>query len=311
MFTHKVLPFGNLEKHIFFDATTEYGFEVIPGHGANLLKLIFAGQNIVDGYEKPKELLLNRRSKSNVLLPFPNRLKRGMYIWQGEEYFFEINDSFTGNALHGFRKPLEFRVNGIRTEGNIAELSCTYEENGNDPAFPFPFSCRIDFRFHYPNGFEMEMTIWNEGQRAMPVGMGWHPYFKISESIEEVVLQLPVCDLVGIDEYMIPTGKLYPYDEFTDAKSIGVTVLDNCFVLPQEKPQSNFVIKLESSQGKLELWQENFGFLQLFTPPTRDSLAIEPMTCNIDAFNNGDGLIELNPKERVSAKFNLNYHPKQ
>ncbi len=311
MFVHKVLPFGEFKKYIFFDETTERGFEVVPEYGANLLKLVVEGQNIIDGYETPKDLVVNRRSKSNILLPFPNRLEKGKYIWQGEEYFFEINDAFTGNALHGFRKPLNFRPVKIETNEDSARIACQYEENGNDLSYPFPFTCEVDFRFFRPSSFELTMTIWNEGRRAIPVGMGWHPYFRIAKSLENVVLSLPECSFVGINEHMIPTGKRYPYTEFLQPKAIGVTVLDNCFALPAA-PDGKFELRLQTGGATLEIWQETgegkFNFLQLFTPPTRDCFAVEPMTCNVDAFNNSDGLIVLNPGEKAHAKFGLRYH---
>lgn len=36
-----------------------------------------------------------------------------------------------------------------------------------------------------------------------------------------------------------------------------------------------------------------FPFFQVFTPPMRDSIALEPMTCNVNAFENGDGLVTV------------------
>ena len=198
----------------------------------------------------------------------------------------------------------------ISIEEHQATLSCIYEEHGNDMTYPFPFSCRIDFILRRPNQFTWKVKVWNEDKRAIPFGLGWHPYFRLADTINEVKLKLPACDFVGIDEYMIPTGKRYAYDEFAESKALGATVLDNCFALP-DSPNHHFSYSLESSAGKLTFQQETgrgkFNYLQLFTPPTRTSIAIEPMTCNIDAFNNGDGLIVLNPKEKMEAGFQLSF----
>ena len=53
------------------------------------------------------------------------------------------------------------------------------------------------------------------------------------------------------------------------------------------------------------IWQETgkykYNFLQVYTPPHRKSIAIEPMTCAPDAFNNKDGLIVLGPFESFYA----------
>ena len=54
-------------------------------------------------------------------------------------------------------------------------------------------------------------------------------------------------------------------------------------------------------------WQEadKFPYVQLFTPPSRKSLAIEPMTCNIDAFNNKEGLWYLEIGEKRTMEFGI------
>ena len=108
---------------------------------------------------------------------------------------------------------------------------------------------------------------------------------------------------------MIPTGKRYDYEEFTQMKKIGVSVLDNCFAL--KYPAEKAVFQLKSQVGTLQYWQESspgkYPYVQLFPPPYRKSLAIEPMTCNVDAFNNHDNLICLNPGESTVARFGLEW----
>jgi len=44
-----------------------------------------------------------------------------------------------------------------------------------------------------------------------------------------------------------------------------------------------------------------YNYLQVFIPPDRMSIAIEPMTCNANAFNNKDGLITLSPGEVLTT----------
>ena len=55
------------------------------------------------------------------------------------------------------------------------------------------------------------------------------------------------------------------------------------------------------------MWQETgtnkYNFLQVYIPPSREMIALEPMTSNIDAFNNKDHLIILEPGKKWSASF--------
>ncbi len=62
-----------------------------------------------------------------------------------------------------------------------------------------------------------------------------------------------------------------------------------------------------------KIWQEvgdgKYSFLQVYTPPTRDSIAFEPMTCAPDALNNKQGLIKLAPEKSVSIKWGVTSVP--
>ncbi len=55
----------------------------------------------------------------------------------------------------------------------------------------------------------------------------------------------------------------------------------------------------------LEVWQEagpgKYGYVQVFTHPRRHCLAIEPMTCAPNAFQNGMGLVVLQPGQSLLA----------
>jgi aldose 1-epimerase len=65
---------------------------------------------------------------------------------------------------------------------------------------------------------------------------------------------------------------------------------------------------INTKHGKsliLEQSSFQFPFLVVFQPDGYNSVAIEPMTANTDAFNTGDGLIELAPLEAFSGQIRL------
>jgi aldose 1-epimerase len=51
--------------------------------------------------------------------------------------------------------------------------------------------------------------------------------------------------------------------------------------------------------------ESSYPYLQLYTPPHRESIAIENLSAAPDAFNNGMGLINLEPG--ASATFKTAY----
>ena len=78
-----------------------------------------------------------------------------------------------------------------------------------------------------------------------------------------------------------------------------------------EKKEGIAITELYDPQRDLRivLWQETgkrkYNYLQIFTHPSRMSIAIEPMTCNIDAFNNKEGLITLKSDESFKACYGI------
>lgn len=305
MFKHHTTPFGKYEKHTLADEAAGNRIEIVPGYGACVLNIELQGQPLLDGYSTAEEMNINRWAKNVLLFPFPNRLKDGVYEWEGEEYQFPINDGQTGNALHGFGMDKPMEVTRVETGEEEAAIHCTYVYGGDMAPYPFPFTFEASFRIANPGEVEIGLKVHNNGNSAMPFGMGWHPYFQLSEKVDDMAMQLPPCNMIGVDQAMIPTGKYYEYTTFTQTRRIGPEVLDNCFALRQQ--EGRIGILLRGEKGELRYWQEvgpgKFAYLQLFTPPHRHSLAIEPMTCNIDAFNNREGLVRLEPEEDVEARF--------
>jgi len=146
----------------------------------------------------------------------------------------------------------------------------------------------------------------------MPVGVGWHPYFQLSDAaggdtIDELQMKMPESEQVLIDKRMIPTGETNAYKNFIQYSKIGDTKLDDCFV-PAQGGVKEVGVKLWSEKANcgLEIWQDkSYGFVQLYTPPDRQSIAIEPMSCNINAFQSGDGLTVLAAGESFNGKFGV------
>jgi aldose 1-epimerase len=309
MYQHHTETFGRFEKHVLLNPITNNRISLVPEYGAVLLSAVFGGVNVIEGYETGEALEALHWGKNIVLYPFPNRLKDGNYTFEGKKYHFPIDNIATGNAIHGLGKKKAHRVSSVVTTASYASITCTYEYEGQETSYPFPFRFDIEFFISDSNNIEVTMSFTNTGGGNLPVGIGWHPYFSISENVSDTSMQLPDIQWIGIDERMLPTGKKQEYNDFSTLRKIGNTSLDNGFFISNQ--QDAFSVSLESERGKMRYWQEvgagKYNFIQIFTPPHRTCIALEPMTCNIDAFNNGDGLTILKPTETLSGSFGFNW----
>lgn len=282
---------------------------LLPNYSACITELELNGITVLDTCT-PKEAKSNLWYKSTPLFPFPNRLAGGQYTWRGKTYQFPINDGPNGHALHGFGTECQFEWINKDIRSQQAVLTFRFDYGGELEYYPFPFSLTLHYQLSTENGAQFIATAKNTGAGTMPFGLGWHPYFLVREA-GTTALQLPKMSMVGLDATMIPTGKHYDYDLFETPTPVASTVLDNCFKLaPSEDGRAT--VHLQHPDGtRLQYWQESgadqFPYLQVFTHPERHSIAIEPMSCNVDALNNGNHLWPLQPGEERTTSFG--FHP--
>ena len=307
MFQHNIDTFGTFKKHTISNAQGD-SFSIVPAHGANLLDLQFGGQSVLDGFKTPEELIVNGWGKNIILFPFPNRLRDGQYTHDGITYQFEINNADTQNAIHGFSYNVPMDITEVHTDTQKGSITCTYIHDGSHKAYPFRFEFHITFTLSN-NALEVNMTFKNLDTKAIPVGLGWHPYFRLSEKVDDTLLQMPDCQLVDIDDRMLPTGIKTPYKGFENLKKIDSTFLDNGFYITDQSKNAYLTLQFEDKM--LSYWQETglgkWNFMQVFTPPHRMSIAVEPMTCNVDAFNNKDGLTILEPHATLGGNYGVKF----
>lgn len=234
--------------------------------------------------------------ESSILFPFPNRLAGGTYSFEGKSYKFPENDFGRPNALHGLVHDRLFSITDQGQDDARAWAMAKLTENGSDSAYPFPFELSVTYTLS-SESLRVDFRITNLGDADMPFGLGWHPYFNLGRSISECSLKLPSGFEIEVDGNMIPTGKKSPSTCFDNYRPLTGLALDTCFEISEVKKKNSTFVKLSNEQT-LEIWQdEHHPFIQVFTPDDGQTLAVEPMTCGIDALNTGEGLQVLAPGE--------------
>ncbi|MGS0524309.1 aldose epimerase family protein [Zobellia nedashkovskayae] len=142
------------------------------------------------------------------------------------------------------------------------------------------------------------------GSDTAPVGHGWHPYFMAPEKADVYSLEIEQQGYYVIDHDLIPTGELVDTFGASDLKPIGGTELNHCFVL--EKGNVIKVKLINSINGReVEISTKGYPYMQVYIPPNRNCIALEPCTCIPDAFNNQVGSRYLKPSEVWELQFDI------
>ena len=300
-------PFGKHTRFELHNPQTGTGFSIVPGAGANVLDIRFSNQSILDGYTSPEDLEAGKWGKSSILFPFPNRLDGGKYTWLGKKYQFPINNAATGNAIHGFVREESFEPEFVFLGQDLASIRCYFDYRGDRDYYPFPFSMELEFTIHDSGKFELQVEVMNLHATPVPFGFGWHPYFRLANKADLHQLKLPPNEKVLINERMIPTGARTVFTDFQTLKKVEDVTLDTCF--HYAKPTGSYQVTLEGEGQTLSMKASaaEFPFFQVFTPPHRESIALEPMSCNVNMFNNLQGFVSLEPEEVWKGKMSLGY----
>lgn len=291
---HKQLDTQEVIQVSTADKTT--WFSVFPNYGGALHELVSHNQPLLEtAHDEDSWIARTQNSFAGAqLCPFPNRTRNGKYTWQGEEYQLPTNDPAANNALHGLVYNKSFQEISFDAEKGILVLGLEY--NNSSEGYPFPFHLENTYQL-LENGISVQTKITNLASLEIPMGHGWHPYFSVGESVDNAHFQTSASAHFPAGEGYIPTEEEISYHEFRELEPIGKYVLDHCFKANQQTEKAK--IYFPSKNITISVSSESYAYLQVYIPPHRNSIAIEPQSCIPNAFNNSIGLISLSPNESV------------
>lgn len=270
--------------------------------GASLTELNLAGLSLIDlPGSKNHPLESNPYHPSALLTPWVNRVRNGNYSFKGKNYQLPINEPALGNAIHGLLARKSFTL----VKQSSSSVTLKHEYKGEEPNYPFPFQFQYTYTLTDSGALEVTFEAKNTGSGSLPFACGWHPYFSFPDTtVDDLEINFKPISRFLSDSQMIPLK-----EENLNGKQqfkFSTDKIDHVFRLePMEIHRTEFIDTKHQKRLILEQSSILFPFLVVFQPEGFSSVAIEPMTANTDAFNTGDGLIELAPSEAFSGQIRL------
>jgi aldose 1-epimerase len=285
---------------------------IMPNLGATVMELILkSGKKLHSIIEAPaslSEIIENKHYHGVKLIPFPGRIPQGKYTFAGKAYVLKRNASDGASAIHGFVWKKPFRIVRTAVTNRGASVILEYVHIGDTQGYPFKFSVRLTYTLA-AGAFSCTTRIRNLDRRAIPVGDGWHPYYKTSGKITHLNLVLPPHTVVELSDLRVPTGRFARQTKTATTIPMSRKRLDAVFDLGERRRV--VTSKLTDLRNKIELriWQEagkgKYRYLVLYRPESHTSVAVEPWTCTPNAVNNGMGLITLKPGGIFRASYGV------
>ncbi|MCU1447316.1 aldose 1-epimerase family protein [Cryobacterium sp.] len=250
-----------------------------------------------------------------VLVPWPNRIRDGIWTHGGVRHLLAITEPVLMNAIHGLLAVTAYRPAAQSAE-SVTLLATVYPQVG----YPYQLDTTVTYTLT-ADGLAVTHTISNAGGDDAPVALGTHPYLKIGDvPTEDLVLTLAATSHIDVDHRLNPIGETPVAGTRFDLRAgarVGDLDLDDGFggVISQDGRGEH---SLTAPDGRrVTLWgDDNMADVQVFTPrifPVRtgdttrlgQAVAIEPMTAPADAFNSGRGLRWLAPGEEWVVRWGI------
>jgi aldose 1-epimerase len=276
--------------------------------GATLRSYSDSSGDMVDGLGPDEPISAGR---GQTLMPWPNRIRDGRYSFGGKSQQLGITEVPKSNSSHGLVRWVNWQV----VDKSPTRVTLAYASHPQ-PGYPFAFDAEMTYELS-ADGLQVQMKATNCCETDMPFGMGSHPYFTTGTStVDDNVLVCPALAYLDTDEQAIPTQELAVDDatDFRSARSLDDAALNLCYtkLIRDDQGRANFdVLRTGSAQG-VRVWMDDaFDFAMIYTAEDvpsdrrRKGIAIEPMTCAPDAFNNGWGLRVLEPGQTLDGNWGV------
>ena len=244
--------------------------ELTPEIGGSVARLTFEGRDILRaarlGSADPED------TACFALVPFANRIGRGAFAFAGENIQLPCNSGQHSLHGHGWRSAWDV----TKRAGGRVTLAFRHEPDD----WPWAYVAEQTFVL-MRSGFGVRLSVRNTDRRAMPLSLGFHPYFPrakmtgLRATLGGVWLndgnRLPVSHL---DRPLCPEGAGSAVSQIVE--------IDNCNTgwgreAVIDMPELGLAIALRAS--------EPLNFLHLYVPPGADFFCVEPVSAMPDAVN--------------------------
>lgn len=254
----------------------------ITNYGARVVSWKFQNINIVVGFDSLNGYLTSSEHFYGATIGrFANRIARGSFTLDGNEYILETNNP--PNHLHGGPNGFHTKVWKLKsqTENNIV---LTYFSKDGEEGYPGNLNVEISYAL--TDAEELIINYRSETDKDTVINFTNHSFFNLNGggSILNHSLEIKAEAITPVDESLIPTGEIMmvadtPFD-FRKPKIIGKQIneehqqiifgngYDHNFVLNKRTPenlaarvigdQSGIILDVFTDQPGMQFYSGNF-----------------------------------------------------
>jgi aldose 1-epimerase len=293
------------------DTAHQTSVSVLSGFGNLVFEMTVKGQNIIYfPFTSTDDFKAHPRTAGiPVLAPWANRLDEQAFYANGKKYTFNMSLGNVRGAtpIHGLvMQATSWEIVELKADKNAAWVTARLDFYKNPDwmaQFPFAHTITITQRLH-DGVLEVHTKLDNLSTDPMPVAIGFHPYFRLTDSTrEDWTISVSAKSHYLLQSTKIPTGETEPItSEFKDpaAAPLKDYNLDDVFgdLTRDSQGKASFSVSGKHQRVTVQ-FGPNFQAAVIFSPnpknaaprpanaPAQDPnfICFEPMASITDAMN--------------------------
>jgi aldose 1-epimerase len=246
---------------------------------SNAYEMVVKGQNVIRVPFASVDEFRARPGLNGIplLAPFANRLDEQAFYANGVKYNFDMElGNVRGAAIpiHGYlSEAKDWKLVEVRADANAAWVTSKLDFYRNPRWMKqFPFAHTIQMTYRLQDGvLEVRTGVENLSTEPMPLAIGFHPYFQLTDSIrEEWRVSVGAKSQWLLAPNLIPTGETQPIQKiFPDPHAVALKDfdLDHVFGDLERDAQGRAVVSVTGKTQQLDvLLGPNYRAVVLYSP---------------------------------------------
>jgi aldose 1-epimerase len=287
------------------DSRNQTAVAIIPALGNIAVEMKVKGHNVLRfPFESAAEYKGGTGSIGiPFLAPWADRLDEQAFYANGKRYAFDMTlGNVRGtNPIHGFlMNAPEWRVVEARADAQSAWVTSKLEfYKYPDWMKQFPFAHTTEMTHRLRDGvLEVSTRIDNMSVEPMPVAVGFHPFFQLTDSPrDEWTLSVAAKTHWPVTEAKMPSGATQPIEKFfpnPSASQVAPFELDDVFSDLVRDGQGRSTMSVKGKAQRLDVvLGANYRAVVIYAPKpapgqdpaARNFICIEPVTAIINGLN--------------------------
>ena len=279
------------------DTATGTTVSILPTVGNIAFEMKVKGQNVLRWPFASVDDFKAKPTMSGIpfLGPWANRLDEQAFYANGKRYAFDMDLGNVRGAIpiHGFLTTSnKWNVVEEKADGRASWVTSRLEFF-REPAWmkQWPFAHTIDMTYRMQRGvLEVQTRITNVSAEPMPVAVGFHPYYQLTDSRrDDWTISVPARTHWLLAANKVPTGETEPIERLLPqprATTLRGYDLDDVFSDLDRDAQGRATMTIAGKSQRLDIaLGPNYRSVVVWSPKDSAFICIEPMGGITDAQN--------------------------